>query len=223
MDMQTLEANVIAESHRTDKASEVPSFIRRAEDRIAREVRAVEMLRFLELTEAERLVAYSPAYRLPLTFLEDRTVSLRQTAQEGFEDFTQRPLEKVTASDLWTVRSNGAVRWYALKGDDTSAIIEFRGNPAEDSIFDIEYFAKPARLVNPTDTNRLLENHEALYLSATLFELFRNVQDLELAQGQLDVYTDAKNTVNELAGRYFGGTRLFGRKRVIGETAGSGY
>lgn len=223
MDKQTLETNVIAESHRSDKASEVPSFIRRAEDRIAREVRAVEMLRFLVLTDADRLVADSAAYRLPLTFLEDRAVFLRQAIDEGFEEFTARGLDKVTASDLATVRSNGPVRWYGLKGDDTSAIIEFRGTPSAEAIFDVEYFAKPARLVDATDTNRLLENHEALYLSATLFELFRNTQDLELAQGQLDVYTDAKNTVNELAGRYFGGTRLFGRKRVIGETAGSGY
>lgn len=223
MDKQTLEANVIAESHRSDKASEVPSFIRRAEDRIAREVRAVEMLRFLELTDAERLAADSPQYRLPLTFLEDRAVFLEFMEQEGFEEFPTRGLEKVAASDLSTVRMNGPPRWYALKGDDTSAIIEFRGRPGTGSIFQLEYFAKPARLENPTDTNRLLENHEALYLSATLFELFRNTQDLELAQGQLDVYTDAKNTVNELAGRYFGGTRLFGRRRVIGETAGSGY
>lgn len=223
MDKQTLEANVIAESHREDKASEIPSFIRRAEDRIAREVRAVEMLRFLELTDADRLVADSPAYRLPLTFLEDRAVFLRQTVQEGFEEFTQKGLDKVAASDLNTVKRNGAVRWYALKGDDTSAIIEFRGVPGEESIFDIEYFARPARLVEATDTNRLLENHESLYLAATLFELFRNTQDLELAQGQLDVFTDAKDKLNELAGRYFGGTRLFGRKRVIGESAGSSY
>lgn len=223
MDKQTLEANVIAESHRSDKASEIPGFIRRAEDRIAREVRAVEMLRTVTLTDADRLVADSPAYRLPLTFLEDRVVALRVTTQEGFEEFTPRALDKVTSTDLMTIKRNGQPVWYALKADADGPIIEFRGVPGDDSIFDVEYFAKLDRLEDPTDTNLLLENHEALYLAATLFELFRNTQDVELAQGQLDVYTDAKNTINELAGRYFGGTRMFGRKRVIGETAGSGY
>lgn len=222
MDKQTLEANVIAESHRADKASEIGGFLRRAEDRIARSVRAVEMHRSQTITEIARIEAEKPSYRLANNFLEDRVV-FNILPSEGFAFQKSPPLDKVALSDLGTINHMGSVKWYALRSDEVGPIIQFAGNPGLDAEFIVEYFGKLPRLTNPTDTNLLLENHEALYLHATLFELFRNIQDLELAQIQLDSFDDAVNTVNELAGRFFGGTRVFGRKRVIGDTAGSGY
>lgn len=222
MDKQTLEANIIAESHRPDKQPDLAAFIRRAEDRIARSLRAVEMLRPLTLTDAERLEIDSPKYRLPIDFLEDREIAVLRPA-ESFASAKDIPLDKVASSDLRYIRKNAPVRWYALKGDESGKIIEFRGIPSPETKIEGEYFTKVPRLVNSTDTNQILENHEGLYLSASLFELYRDTQDLELAQTQLDVFDDAVNTANALAGRYFGGTRLFGRKRTIGDTVGRSY
>lgn len=225
MDKQTLEVNIIAESHRPDKAPDLANFIRRTEDRIARSVRAIEMLRALLLTETERTEANSPIYKLPLDFLEDRELAIPPAMPpfETFETPREKPLTKVASSDLRLIRLTGPVRWYALKGDADSPLIEFRGTPALDSEIHGEYFAKVPRLVNATDTNRLLENHESLYLAASMFELYRNTQDLKLAQAQLDIFDDTVNTLNALAGRFFGGTRFFGRRITIGDTVGRSY
>jgi hypothetical protein len=219
MDLQTLKDNIISESHRTDQESNLDGFIRRAESRIARTIRAIEMLKPLALVETDRTVADSPLYNLPSDFLEDREVAIAVDPDTNSRSGT---LQKCSVSDLRLISLSAPVGWYALRGSTSGPQIEFRGSPAEDSEINGEYFSRIPALVETTDTNLLLENHETLYLSAALFELYRNTQDFELAQAQLDIFTDAANNVDQLAGRYLGGTRVFGR-HPIGTQCGGGY
>jgi hypothetical protein len=84
--------------------------------------------------------------------------------------------------------------------------VEFRANPAAESEIEFEYFARPTALAEDSDTNRLLDSHESVYLHAALFALYSWTQDLELAQSALDTWTNAVDTLNEQAGRFLGGS-----------------
>jgi hypothetical protein len=97
---------------------------------------------------------------------------------------------------------------YYMRGTSTAWQMEFRAVPGTDAEIELEYFARPAALADDADTNRLLEAHEGVYLHAALFQLYKHTQDLELAQAELDTWTDAVGKLNEQAGRYLGGTQI---------------
>lgn len=192
-----LKALVLSESHRADLSAEVEGFIRRAEAMIARECRATELLKIDSLLEADRASAGSPIYNLPTDFLEDRTVVC-----------DDRTLTKVSRDQLMRASTTGNVLLYYMRGTPTTWQMEFRAIPGTDAEVELEYYARPAALDGDADTNRLLDAHEGVYLHAALFHLYKHSQDLELAQAELDTWTDAVGKLNEQAGRYLGGTQL---------------
>lgn len=192
-----LRALVLSESHRADLVDEVPGFIRRAEAMIARECRATEMLKIDSLLEADRASAGSPIYNLPDDFLEDRTVVC-----------DERLVNKVSRDQLLKTGETGNVLVYYMRGTSTAWQMEFRAVPGTDAEIELEYYARPAALADDADTNRLLDAHEGVYLHAALFHLYKHSQDLELAQAELDTWTDAVAKLNEQAGRYLGGTQI---------------
>lgn len=207
-----LKALVASESHRADLTTEIPGFIRRAEAMIARELRATEMLVIDSLLDADRSVADSPIYNLFDDFLEDRTVST-----DG------RLVDKVSRDQLLKTPNTGPVVAYYMRGTASNWQMEFRAVPATDAEIEVEYFARPAALSGDSDTNRLLSSHESVYLHGALFALYTFTQDLELAQGALDTWTDAKEKLNEQAGRYLGGTRLARSMNLGHVRIGGGY
>lgn len=192
MDYAALQAAIIDEAHRPDLTAKAPEFIKRAEDFIARKVRAAEMIAHAEITDAERIG--DNVFSLPDDFLEAR--ALWAPSVQGRE----RWLEQRSLSEIRRLPLAFHVQWYAVSGDR----IEFRGNPSESVEIDLEYFARPAALEDDADTNALLANHEELYVAAGCFYLFRYTQDLELAQAHLDSFTDTVEGVNEQAGRHLG-------------------
>lgn len=197
MDYAELQQLVMDESHRPDLVADVPGFIRRAEAMIARELRATEMLVIYPILEADRSAADSPIYNLPENFLDERTVVA-----------ASRPVAKVSRDALLRMPSTGDVLAYYMRGTATRYQMEFRAVPGTDAELEVEYFARPTALADDADTNRLLQAHESVYLHAALFALYMKSQDLELAQSALDTWTDAKDKLNEQAGRYLGGTQL---------------
>lgn len=197
MTYSELKALVASESHRSDLTTEIPGFIRRAEAMIARQLRATEMLKIDSLLDADRAVADSPIYNLFDDFLEDRTVSC-----DG------RLVNKVSRDQLLKTSESGNVLVYYMRGTDTDWQMEFRAVPGTDAEIEVEYFARPVALSGDSDTNRLLSAHESVYLHGALFALYTFSQDLELAQGALDTWTDAVEKLNEQAGRYLGGTQI---------------
>jgi hypothetical protein len=183
------------ESHRSDLTARIPGFVDRAEAMIARKVRAIEMIDSVTLTDADRVIADSPIYTLPSDFLEDRNVVT-----------DDRSLRKVSRDSLLSTNSSGLVQVYHMRSDPDAYLMEFRAVPGTDAEIEVEYFARPAALTDDSDTNRLLAAHESVYLYAALFHLYTWTQDLELAQAAVDTFKDAADTLNELAGRFTGGT-----------------
>lgn len=204
MNFGDLKTAIADDSHRSDLTSHIPRFVREAEGMIRRELRAYPQSG--TLTESDR--SSGAVYNLPTGCLEVRAI-WRQGEDES-------ALQQVSLHALRRLPSTTDVVCFAVKGDT----IEFRGSPATDEQFDIEYFGHPAALSADGDENELLTNHETLYRSAALFFLYTHTQDLELAQAALDTFTDVKDKLNESLGRKLGGASV---APAYSFGAGSGY
>lgn len=186
---------ILGESHRSDLAANVGDFIRGAEGMIARNVRATEIIETYTLTDSDRTVAGAATYVLPSGFLAARALWIPSTDGRSIE------LESKSLFELRRLSSGASVSWYAIRG----ANVEFRGTPAESAEIELDYYNRPAPLLLDTDTNDLLDEHEELYVSASLFFLHRYAQDFETAQGYLDSFNAAYKSLNEAAAHKIGG------------------
>lgn len=192
MNYGELRSAVLDEAHRPDLTLKAAEFVKRAEDMIARRLRAAEMIAHADIGDADRLD--ETVFALPSDFLEARALWAPGVA--GRKTW----LEQRSLADIKRMPLAWSVQWYAVSGDR----IEFRGNPSETAVIELEYFARPAPLVDDADENILLTQHEELYLAGACFYLYRYTQDLELAQAHLDSFNDAVETLNEQAGRHLG-------------------
>ena len=208
MNYGELKTAVLEEAHRPDLTAKVAGFIRLAEGRMARELRTAEQAASSTLAEADRVS--EGIYTLPPTCLEIRTVFL-------LTDTRPQALEQVGLAQIRARASSSPVAQFAVRGEQ----VEFRGVPATDSEFEVEHLARFASLSADTDTNDLLERHEALYLFGAVFHLFMHTQDLELAQAAGELFTDAVERINEQAGRKLGGAGIAGAYNLYG--GGGGY
>jgi len=181
-----LKTAVIEDTHRPDLAALVPRFIREAEDMIRREM--VAYILTTTLSEADRSLSNPAQYALPANTLVIRRIALQ--GQLGGE---------IIRAAL------GASSIYVEAGD---GLIEFRGTPPADAIFDLTYFGAPPRLVDDIDTNELLDENETLYKSGAMFYLYQNTQDRELASDALAVFRGVIETLNEQIARKIGGAKI---------------
>src|SRR5688572_24095509 len=117
----------------------------------------------------------------------------------------KRTLEQKSLAEISTLSANALVQWFTVLGDGT---IEFRGVPDEEAELELHYMGVPAAFAADGDTNDLLTNHETIYLSGSRFFLYKQTQDLELAQGELDTFTAAIDTLNEQQARLIGGASV---------------
>lgn len=193
MNYGQLKTAVLSDSHRPDLSSEVARFVREGEGMIRRELRAYELSTTLDETDR----VSEGVYTLPSTLLEVRAV-YTEDAPAGAEQVSLAAIRRRDAS--------GSVLQYAVRGNQ----IEFRGVPAEDEEIELLYLGWPAALAVDADTNDLLTLHEVIYKSSALFSLYQHTQDVELAQGQLDVFMDAIEKLNEANGRKQGGAVVAG-------------
>ena len=190
-----LQAAVIEDTHRPDLASLVPRFIREGEGMIRREMTA--FLLTTTITEADRSVTIPAQYTLPVGVLVIRRIAL--AGQLGGE------ISRIALGAITSYTDTQRVALYVEPGDGT---IEFRGVPAEDTIFDLNYYGMPAALTDPTDTNSLLDEHETLYKAGAMFYLYQNTQDRELASDALAVFNGVVDTLNEQIARKLGGAKI---------------
>jgi hypothetical protein len=190
-----LQQAIIEDSHRPDLALLVPRFIRECEGMIRRELNAYIL--GVQLLEADRVAPGSPQYTLPVDALIIRNIAL--SGRVGAS------LSRIALSAITGYPLTDRVAVYAEPG---TGVIEFRGSPPEDSIFDLSYFGIPAPLVDPTDTNTLLDENETLYKAGAMFYLFQNTQDKGLAQDQLSVFDNVITTLNEEIARKIGGLTI---------------
>ena len=198
MNYTDLQTAIIQDSHREDLAEEpnlIPRFIREGEDMIRRELSGYILTTTLE--ESARTPGNSAQYTLPDGVLVIRRLALRGRVGD---DITRIALGSIGRHPL-----TSRVNVYVEPGD---GLIEFRGTPATDAVFDLTYFGMPARLVEDEDTNSLLEENETLYKAGAMFYLYQNTQDRELATDSIDVFNSIIETLNEQIARKIGGAQI---------------
>lgn len=181
MDRATLFTLVLAETQRPDLEAELPNFLQLAEAKIARELRCEEMAGTATLDTSSGSTA------LPEDYLGLRA---------AYDGSAEPPFQQV---GLMEYRTRRDTRVFAIANRQLMA-------RADEVLLD--YFARPAALAADADTNDVLEAHPDLYVSLLSYYVQRRAQDLELAQGYIDAYNDARDTLNELADRQRGAPRL---------------
>ena len=195
MNYGELKQAIIEDTHRPDLTSLVPRFIEEAEDMIRREMIAFLLTRTLE--ETDRSLTNSAQYQLPEGVLIIRRIALQGQLGEG--------ITRIALGSITAFTSTQRVAVYVEPGD---GLIEFRGTPATDTIFDLNYYGFPDRLVDDADTNTLLEENLTMYKAAAMFYLYQNTQDRELASDALDVFNGVTATLNEQIARKIGGAKI---------------
>lgn len=187
MNYGQLKTFVLAEAHREDLAAEVAGFIRRAEGMIRRRLVGYELT--ATLGESDR--AAGGVYNLPSNLLMLRAVF---TTSAGGSSYA---VENFGAPNIREYAVTAPVVGYAVRGTQ----IEFRGVPALDQELELHYFGHPAALSADGDENTLLTDHESLYVEGALFYLYKHTQDVELAQGALDVFDGTIESLNDAHAR----------------------
>lgn len=195
MNYGELKQAIIEDSHRPDLSALVPRFVSECEGMIRRDLNAY--LLSAQLDDTARDPIATQIYNLP-----DGVLIIRTIAENGI---VSREVQRIALGGLHKYPLSGPLSVYGEAGNGT---VEFRGSPAVGSLLDITYFGMPEALIDDTDTNRLLEENETLYKSGALFFLYQNTQDLQLAQTQLDVFTNVLTALNEQIARVIGGAAI---------------
>lgn len=191
LDYTTLQTEILAVAKRPTLTSEVVSCIRRAEGMIRRELLGYELQATIQ--ESDRVsngVYNAPSY---LHYVQ----SISTTDADGDE----YPLNRVGLNNIYRLSASASLLEYAVYND----FIEFRGVPATDKEMRCNYIGHPAPL-DVTSTNALLTDHEEIYISGALFQLYAGyIEAAELAQGQLDIFNNAVDGLNMAIRRKLGG------------------
>ncbi len=195
MNYADLQTAIIDDSHRPDLAAKIPRFIRECEGMIRRDLTALILT--TTLTESDRSLTNPPQYSLPV-----RSLMIRRLALQGS---LGGHIERISLGSINSYDVTQRVAVYVEPGD---GMIEFRGSPAENAIFDLNYFSVPARLVEPADTNDLLEDNETLYKAGSMYYVYQHTQDRELAADQLNVFNGIIASLNEEFSRKIGGAKI---------------
>ncbi len=180
MDRQALFSLTLAETVRPDKAADLPNLLLLVEARIARELRCVEMSAS-DILDTSTGEAPLPADFLGLRSVYTDTLALQQV---GLAEYRIKRYQRTTFA-----MANGKL--FARLGEVS-----------------IDYFARPAAMSADADTTAVLDAHPDLYVALLSFYVFKQTQDLELAQTAQGTYEAARDTLNELADRQRGAARL---------------
>jgi hypothetical protein len=210
-----LKTLILSTGHRTELTVEVAGFVLQAEERIAREVRAREMIVISQLTDANRVTPAEGIYNLPDGFTAERAFYV----PGQFNSLTKKGL-----GQLRNLSGGAAVSWYCLRGGPTlGGQVEFRGVPGVGTVIDLVHFGRLAALTSDAATNALLTNHSALYLQGGLIALHQWSENLELAQVAENLFNVARDAVNEQVGEYIGGTDIAPSQNLGVLCGGGGY
>lgn len=195
MNYGELKTAVVAGAHRADLLARAPDFIRECEGMIRRTLKYALPLT-ATLDESDR--AALGVYNLPDGLALVRSIRVA-------DGNVMRALEQKSLAEIGGIHGGASVQWFAVLGGGQ---VEFRGVPAENTELELRYMGVPDALDGDGDTNDLLANHETIYLSGSRFFLYKHTQDIELAQGELDVFTAAIDTLNEQQARLLGGASV---------------
>ena len=153
----TLQTEILAVAKRPTLTAEVTGCIRRGEGMIRRELLGYELQSTLqEANRSANGVYNAPAY-----------CHYVQSIFTTDADANEYPLNRVGLANIYRLSAAASLLEYAHYAD----FIEFRGVPATDKEMRVHYIGHPAPL-DLTATNALLTDHEEIYISASLFQLY---------------------------------------------------
>lgn len=205
-----LKALMTALGKRTDATdSLLDSFVLEAEAMIAAKVRAMELVTTVTLDEDDRVTAGGAVYSLPPDFLGPRALF---RAGESEAPLIQRGL-----GEIRLFAPSTGVFFYATYGFS----VEFRGIPAEDSEFDLIYYARPAAMTDDDDEPLLLANHPGLYVHAGMHWYRIWSEDAELATAHHSAFDAMADDINKLAANQRKGAKRGDTANLVNVKTGS--
>lgn len=187
----TLKTLILTLSKRSDLSALVEDFVRGAEGMIRRDLIAYELQATLD--ESDR--SSEGVYTAPATCLKVQNVFTDDVNGRSY------PLERVGQANIRNLTAVARVQAYA----HYAGFIEFRGVPATDQELEVHFLGMPAALDDDTDENALLTDHEELYVAGGKFQLYKYTEDIELAQAELDTFSNAIERLNNYIGRKLSG------------------
>lgn len=212
MNYGELKTFVLADAHRTDLSETgdngAEGFIRRAEGLIRRDLIGYELTATLD--EDDR--SSNGIYSLPAGVAQVRTI----WGTYGGDEYR---LTDAGLSNIKNYPDDITPVYYAIQANT----VEFRGVPATDAEFTVNYFGLPTALATDTDENDLLDNHEILYTAGAKHYLYAYTQDRELAADELGIFNDAMERLNAAVQRKIGGGGTVGGYNLGNIRVGSGY
>lgn len=195
MNYEELKAAVIADTKRTDQTDNVPRYIREAEGALRRMLTAYTLSYTFDDTDRGS-DSTSGIYLLPGTVREIRQVYSPDRVA----------LQKVSLAAIPPQGGGQSVRCYAPLGNR----IQLYGIPAEGAEFDMEYFGLPPALVDDSDTNELLTDHESLYIEGASYHLYKVVEDFEMADRSWSAFSNIIENLNDSMAKLLGGMNTSG-------------
>lgn len=182
----TLKTDIALYMARDDLEVYIPTFIRLAESRIAKDVRVRAMETSTDLTLSSQSVS------IPSGFLAARRLYFDSTTQRGLTYVTPDAFYK---SSLYTAAGNPST--FTIEGDN----FVFAPAPSGSPVAKLLYFKKFDALAAEADTNWLLENAYDVYLYACLAETKAFIEDDEQAAKWASVYKDSVANLNKVERR----------------------
>lgn len=153
-------------AHRTDLVDYYDSIFSMTTDFIANRVRLMAMETTTILTTLDGIVD------LPLDFLEARNVArVDGDKRHGLNFYTVRGFDK------FNLTARGLPSGYAIIANRLHVAAQ-----SDNLEIELNYFARPAALVNDGDTNAILTKHSSLYLYGALMYAASAIQDSETQQ-----------------------------------------
>jgi len=187
MDYQELQLLVEFYLHRTDMTARIPGFIELARDRLSKDCRFLSMQTYITLSvEAE-------SEPLPADYLQVKSITT-PVARGG-----SRPLQFHNNDNFGRVSSavvSGGIQFYTIRARDL-VFAPFGGSVDSPIVVNLNYYARPQKLVDPEDTNSILENYPTLYLHSTLMYAHNAIQDHESEQVSTGDYRMELSTAKE--------------------------
>jgi len=172
-------------AHRVIDVALKESFLTDAQNRIAKDLRALEMRLNTLINDTRRPDPSTGAYTLPDDFIEARYLysrgnpyyPIQAASGQGFID---------------AIGQSGAPRVYAIIGME----LNIQPIPKEGSVFGLEYYARPPDLVDDTDTHPLLGSAPDLYRYAMLREYYTWARNAEMFSQADQKYLNLVNEIN---------------------------
>lgn len=190
MNFGELKTAILTDTHRAGLTTQVARFVRLGEGLIARRMQGWEVDFSYTLDDDDRAETTSDLYTLPVGILQIRRVV-------GPDDV---PINPAGPNFIALCRRQNRPRFYCVLGNR----LQVRGVPGAGDELTIDARGRLEALSDDSDTNAVLTAHEALYMHASSYYLYRHTQDLELAGDELAAFNDVVDQLNEEAGRKLG-------------------